>query len=92
MAKPQSLIALVLALLRACASQTGAQVIAVRLWPLFGGGDGPRMQTIIKEFDAAQQEVRAITTILPWGELFYSKRITASAVGAGPDVAALHLS
>jgi len=64
----------------------------VRLWTLLGGGDGARMRTMIRDFNASQQEVKVVETVLKWGEPFYTKLITASVVGAGPDVATIHLS
>ncbi|MEC4717976.1 extracellular solute-binding protein [Noviherbaspirillum sp. CPCC 100848] len=64
----------------------------VRLWTLLGGGDGARMRSLIREFNASQQDVRVVETVLKWGEPFYTKLITASVVGAGPDVASIHLS
>ena len=79
----------VLALMAACSAS--AQV-EVRLWSLLSGGDGARMQAIIADFNASQREVRVISTTLNWGEPFYTKLITASVVGAGPDVATVHLS
>jgi hypothetical protein len=39
-----------------------------------------------------QREVRVESTTLKWGEPFYTKLITASVVGAGPDLATIHLS
>lgn len=64
----------------------------VRLWTLLGGGDGARMRSLIRDFNASQQEVKVVETVLKWGEPFYTKLITASVVGAGPDVATIHLS
>jgi multiple sugar transport system substrate-binding protein len=73
------------------ACSASAQV-EVRLWSLLSGGDGARMQAIIGDFNASQREVRVVSTTLNWGEPFYTKLITASVVGAGPDVATIHLS
>ncbi|WP_225984637.1 extracellular solute-binding protein [Noviherbaspirillum aerium] len=64
----------------------------VRLWTLLGGGDGARMRSMIKDFNASQREVKVVETVLKWGEPFYTKLITASVVGAGPDLATIHLS
>lgn len=74
-----------------CSLPAWAQ-IEVKLWTLLGGGDGARMRTIIKNFNASQQDVSITETTLKWGEPFYTKLITASVVGAGPDVATIHLS
>lgn len=66
--------------------------IEVRLWTLLSGGDGARMADLIARFNASQQQVRVVSTTLKWGEPFYTKLITASVVGAGPDLATVHLS
>lgn len=64
----------------------------VRLWTLLSGGDGARMRALIDEFNASQRGVRVVSTTLKWGEPFYTKLITSSVVGAGPDIATVHLS
>jgi multiple sugar transport system substrate-binding protein len=69
-----------------------AEVQVVRMWTLLSGGDGARMRALVDEFNAAQQAVRVESTTLKWGEPFYTKLITASVVGAGPDLATIHLS
>lgn len=69
-----------------------AEVQVVRMWTLLSGGDGARMRALVDEFNASQQAVRVESTTLKWGEPFYTKLITASVVGAGPDLATIHLS
>jgi multiple sugar transport system substrate-binding protein len=64
----------------------------VRMWTLLSGGDGARMQALVRDFNASQRDVRVVSTTLKWGEPFYTKLITASVVGAGPDLATVHLS
>ncbi len=66
--------------------------VEVRMWTLLSGGDGARMRALVDDFNASQREVRVVSTTLKWGEPFYTKLITASVVGAGPDVATVHLS
>src|SRR5215217_7729292 len=78
-----------LALTVACSASAQVQV---RLWSLLSGGDGARMQAIIRDFNSSQRDVKVTATTLNWGEPFYTKLITASVVGAGPDVATVHLS
>ncbi|AVR97068.1 extracellular solute-binding protein [Pseudoduganella armeniaca] len=68
------------------------EVQVVRMWTLLSGGDGARMRALVDEFNASQQAVRVESTTLKWGEPFYTKLITASVVGAGPDLATIHLS
>jgi multiple sugar transport system substrate-binding protein len=50
------------------------------------------MRDLVDAFNASQHEVRVVSTTLRWGEPFYTKLITASVVGAGPDLATIHLS
>jgi multiple sugar transport system substrate-binding protein len=85
------LVALCVPALAQARQQQGEQ-IEVRLWTLLSGGDGARMAALIRRFNASQQQVRVVGTTLKWGEPFYTKLITASVVGAGPDLATVHLS
>jgi multiple sugar transport system substrate-binding protein len=66
--------------------------LEVRMWTLLSGGDGARMRALVDDFNASQRDVRVVSTTLKWGEPFYTKLITSSVVGAGPDVATIHLS
>ncbi|MFL6716301.1 MAG: extracellular solute-binding protein, partial [Burkholderiaceae bacterium] len=78
-----------LALTVACSASAQVQV---RLWSLLSGGDGARMQAIVRDFNSSQRDVKVTVSTLNWGEPFYTKLITASVVGAGPDLATVHLS
>jgi len=84
-------VALLAALGTTWATPAGAQV-EVRMWTLLSGGDGARMRALVDDFNASQRDVRVVSTTLKWGEPFYTKLITASVVGAGPDLATVHLS
>jgi multiple sugar transport system substrate-binding protein len=84
-------VALLAALGTTWAAPAGAQV-EVRMWTLLSGGDGARMRALVDDFNASQRDVRVVSTTLKWGEPFYTKLITASVVGAGPDLATIHLS
>ncbi|QNA89272.1 extracellular solute-binding protein [Massilia sp. Dwa41.01b] len=66
--------------------------VEVRVWTLLSGGDGARMRAMIDDFNASQRGVRVVSTTLKWGEPFYTKLITSSVVGEGPDIATVHLS
>jgi multiple sugar transport system substrate-binding protein len=66
--------------------------LEVRMWTLLSGGDGARMRALVEDFNASQREVRVVSTTLKWGEPFYTKLITSSVVGEGPDLATVHLS
>jgi len=74
-------------------AQTQRQTpVELRLWTLLSGGDGARMRALIDDFNAGQAGVRVVSTTLKWGEPFYTKLITSAVVGAGPDIATVHLS
>lgn len=66
--------------------------LEIRMWTLLNGGDGARMQALVEAFNASQARVRVVSTTLKWGEPFYTKLITSAVVGAGPDLATVHLS
>lgn len=80
------------ALALALASAPAFAQVEVRMWTLLSGGDGARMADLVQRFNASQREVRVVSTTLKWGEPFYTKLITSSVVGAGPDLATVHLS
>jgi len=84
--------AALLGLLGPMASAPAWAQVEVRMWTLLSGGDGARMRALVDDFNASQRDVRVVSTTLKWGEPFYTKLITASAVGAGPDLATVHLS
>ncbi|MCS0580126.1 extracellular solute-binding protein [Massilia pinisoli] len=86
-----ALLATLILVLAGGSAPARAQV-EVRMWTLLSGGDGARMRALVDDFNASQRDVRVVSTTLRWGEPFYTKLITASVVGAGPDVATIHLS
>ena len=86
-----ALLAILFLVLAGGSAPARAQV-EVRMWTLLSGGDGARMRALVDDFNATQRDVRVVSTTLKWGEPFYTKLITASVVGAGPDVATIHLS
>jgi multiple sugar transport system substrate-binding protein len=86
-----ALLAILFLVLAGGSAPARAQV-EVRMWTLLSGGDGARMRALVDDFNASQRDVRVVSTTLRWGEPFYTKLITASVVGAGPDVATIHLS
>ncbi|MCA1855652.1 extracellular solute-binding protein [Massilia oculi] len=75
-----------------CTAPRACAQTELRMWTLLGGGDGARMAALVERFNASQREVRVTSTTLAWGEPFYTKLITSSVVGAGPDLAIVHLS
>jgi len=64
----------------------------LQYWTLLNGGDGARMKQLVDGFNASQSDYKIETTVLNWGEPFYTKLKTASAMGSGPDMATIHLS
>jgi len=78
--------------LLARAQRPTQRTIDIRMWTLLSGGDGARMRALVDSFNASQRAVRVVSTTLKWGEPFYTKLITSSVVGAGPDIATVHLS
>jgi len=69
-----------------------ARPLEIRMWTLLSGGDGARMHALVNAFNASQRSVRVVSTTLKWGEPFYTKLITSAVVGAGPEIATVHLS
>jgi multiple sugar transport system substrate-binding protein len=84
--------------LSACSSPiatsiTGGQPATadVIYWHLFGGGDGANMATMIDQFQGSSG--RSVeSTLLSWGNPYYTKLALAASSGRPPDVAVAHLS
>lgn len=74
-------------------SMTGAQpnTADVIFWHLFGGGDGKNMKTMV---DQVQQTSRISveSTLLSWGNPYYTKLALSASSGRPPDVGIAHLS
>jgi multiple sugar transport system substrate-binding protein len=63
----------------------------VIFWHLFGGGDGANMATMVKDFQKSSG--RSVeSTLLSWGNPYYTKLALAASSGRPPDVAITHLS
>jgi multiple sugar transport system substrate-binding protein len=85
-------------LLSACSSPvmtsiTGGQPATadVIFWHLFGGGDGANMKLMVDAFQKTSR--RSVeSTLLPWGNPYYTKLALAASSGRPPDVAISHLS
>jgi multiple sugar transport system substrate-binding protein len=85
-------------LLAACsspvlASITGGQPATadVIYWNLFGGGDGANMTLMVDSFEKASH-LSVESTLLTWGNPYYTKLALAASSGRPPDVAISHLS
>lgn len=61
-------------------------------WNLFTGGDGANMITMENLYKKRHPGTTLDATVLAWGTPYYTKLALATAGGAPPDVAILHLS
>ena len=84
--------------LSACASPvvtsiTGGQPdpADVIYWNLFGGGDGINMTKMVQTFQKTSG-LSVESTLLSWGNPYYTKLALAASSGRPPDVAISHLS
>ncbi|WP_114854393.1 ABC transporter substrate-binding protein [Brachybacterium sp. YJGR34] len=64
--------------------------VTITFWNGFTGGDGPYMKQLVADFTEANPAITVEQSSLEWPDL-YSKVVTATDAGSGPDVAALHL-
>jgi multiple sugar transport system substrate-binding protein len=74
-------------------SFTGGQprTADVIFWHLFGGGDGENMATMVETFQESSS-ASVESTLLSWGNPFYTKLALAASSGRPPDVTVAHLS
>jgi multiple sugar transport system substrate-binding protein len=74
-------------------SLTGGQPATadVIFWHLFGGGDGENMAEMVKSFQKSSG-LSVESTLLSWGNPYYTKLALAASSGRPPDVAIVHLS
>lgn len=86
------------AALAGCASPiaaglTGGQpkTADVIFWHLFGGGDGANMATMVKNYQESSGK-SVESTLLSWGNPYYTKLSLAASSGRPPDVGIAHLS
>ncbi|WP_159793242.1 extracellular solute-binding protein [Puerhibacterium puerhi] len=64
----------------------------VRIWDLFSGADGERMQKMQAEAMKANPDVAIESVTLAWGSAYYTKLAMASSGGRPPEAAVTHLS
>ncbi|SOD94375.1 substrate-binding domain-containing protein [Blastococcus haudaquaticus] len=84
--------------LSGCASPIGSsftgsqpQTADVIFWHLFGGGDGANMATMVEDAQASSR--RSVeSTLLSWGNPYYTKLSLSASSGRPPDVSIAHLS
>ena len=72
---------------------TGSQpsTADVIYWHLFGGGDGANMTTMVGDFQKSSG-LSVESSLLSWGNPYYTKLALAASSGRPPDVAVAHLS
>src|SRR3954464_15070777 len=81
-----------------CSTPVGSSLIGsqpatadVIYWHLFGGGDGANMTTMVGDVEKASG-LSVESTLLSWGNPYYTKLALAASSGRPPDVAITHLS
>jgi multiple sugar transport system substrate-binding protein len=74
-------------------SLTGSQPATadVIFWHLFGGGDGENMATMVAKVQKSAG-ISVESTLLSWGNPYYTKLALSASSGRPPDVAVAHLS
>lgn len=70
----------------------GATRSTLVYWNLLSGGDGAHMEAMEAAYTKAHPEVTLESTILTWGNPYYTKLAMAIRSGSPPDVAIMHLS
>ncbi len=64
--------------------------VTLSYWNGFTGGDGPFMKQLVKEFQAANPNIKIQENTVQWAE-YYQRMPAAVTAGKGPDVGAMHL-
>jgi multiple sugar transport system substrate-binding protein len=70
----------------------GAGRSTIVYWNLLSGGDGSHMQEMEAGYQRQHPEVDLQSTILQWGDPYYTKLAMATRSGSPPDVAIMHVS
>jgi multiple sugar transport system substrate-binding protein len=73
-------------------SSGGATKSTIVYWNLLSGGDGSHMEAMEAVYTKAHPEVSLQSTILTWGNPYYTKLAMATRSGSPPDLAIMHLS
>jgi multiple sugar transport system substrate-binding protein len=73
-------------------SSGGADNSTLVYWNLLTGGDGSHMQAMEAVYTKAHPGVNLQSTVLQWGNPYYTKLAMAIRSGSPPDVAIMHLS
>jgi multiple sugar transport system substrate-binding protein len=73
-------------------SSGGSDDSTLVYWNLLTGGDGTHMQDMEAYYTKTHPGVNLQSTILTWGNPYYTKLAMATRSGSPPDVAIMHLS
>jgi multiple sugar transport system substrate-binding protein len=66
------------------------EALTLAYWNGFTGGDGPAMQALVKDFQAANEKITIKNNTVEWAD-FYQQLPSATQAGKGPDVGVMHL-
>ena len=64
--------------------------VNLAFWNGFTGGDGPYMRDMVKQFNAAHDNIKVKMVVQQWAD-YYQKVPAAVAAGRGPDVGVMHV-
>ena len=64
--------------------------LSLAYWNGFTGGDGPAMQSLVKQFVGSHDKIDIKNNTVQWTD-FYQRLPAATKAGKGPDVGAMHL-
>ena len=73
-------------------SSSASQKVTVSVWDLFSGADGANTRAMIESIVQEHPGLFVAPTTLSWGNPYYTKLAMASASGAPPSTAIMHVS
>jgi multiple sugar transport system substrate-binding protein len=73
-------------------TDSGAGKSTLVYWNLLTGGDGSHMTEMEAYYSRTHPGVNLVSTILTWGNPYYTKLAMATRSGSPPDVAIMHVS
>jgi len=73
-------------------TDSGSGMSTLVYWNLLSGGDGSHMQAMEAYYTRTHPGVNLQSTILSWGDPYYTKLAMATRAGSPPDVAIMHVS
>jgi multiple sugar transport system substrate-binding protein len=73
-------------------SDSGSGKNTIVYWNLLSGGDGSHMQEMEATYRKEFPHITLDSTVLEWGNPYYTKLAMATRAGSAPDVAIMHLT